>query len=80
MISPRKERMPIATDRRSDTEQQKMSMMSKAWLHYYNQTLFEKGLITEQERNRMSHRIDQSHRPPEKKPQAKKKSRNDMEL
>ena len=80
MNSPRKERMPIATDRRSDAEQQKMRMMSKAWLHYYNQTLFEKGLITEQERNRMSHRIDQSHRPPEKKPQAKKKARDDMEL
>ena len=30
----------------------------KLWLHYYNRTLFEKGLISESERNRMHHVIE----------------------
>ena len=39
-------------------EKQKQYMAEQFWLLYYNQTLFEKGLITEQERNRMVHRIN----------------------
>ena len=38
-------------------EQQKKSMAEQMWLYYYNQTLYEKGLITEQERNKMKVRI-----------------------
>ena len=32
-------------------------MAGRLWLEYYNRTLYEKGLITEQERNRMSLKI-----------------------
>ena len=28
------------------------------WLHYYNRVLFERGAITEEERNRMASRIN----------------------
>lgn len=39
-------------------EQQKKVIAEEMWLKYYNQTLFEKGLITERERNLMINRID----------------------
>ena len=39
-------------------EKQKQYMAEQFWLLYYNQILFEKGLITEQERNRMVNRIN----------------------
>ena len=42
------------------TEQKKKHAVEQIWLHYYNQTLFEKGLITETERNRMSNLINAS--------------------
>ena len=32
-------------------------LAGRLWLDYYNRTLYEKGLITEQERNRMSLKI-----------------------
>ena len=35
------------------TEQKKQSVLEKLWLTYYNDTLYEKGVITEDERNRM---------------------------
>ena len=38
-------------------EKQKQILAEQFWLLYYNQTLFERGLITEQERNRMANRI-----------------------
>ena len=31
---------------------------SRTWLHYYNQVLFERGLITERERNKMALKIN----------------------
>ncbi len=34
-------------------EQKKESVLEKLWLTYYNDTLYEKGLITEQQRNKM---------------------------
>ena len=34
--------------------QKKRELAGRLWLEYYNRTLYEKGLITEQERNRMS--------------------------
>ena len=37
--------------------QKKRELGSRLWLDYYNRTLYEKGLNTEQERNRMSLRI-----------------------
>ena len=39
-------------------EQQKKAILEEAWLKYYNQVLFEKGMITERERNLMIHKID----------------------
>ena len=39
------------------TEQKKQSVLEKLWLTYYNDTLYEKGVITEEERNRMRIRI-----------------------
>ena len=39
-------------------EQQRKTLMEEAWLKYYNQLLFEKGIITERERNQMIHKID----------------------
>ena len=39
-------------------ELQKQYMIEQFWLLYYNQVLFEHGLITEQERNRMANRIN----------------------
>lgn len=35
------------------TEQKKESVLQKLWLTYYNDTLYEKGLITETQRNKM---------------------------
>lgn len=35
------------------TEQKKRSVMEQLWLTYYNDTLYEKGVITEDERNKM---------------------------
>lgn len=35
------------------TEQKMESVLEKLWLTYYNDTLFEKGLITEMQRNTM---------------------------
>ena len=37
--------------------QKKQELGSRLWLDYYNRTLYEKGLITEQERTRMSLKI-----------------------
>ena len=38
-------------------EEQKKREAEELWLHYFNQTLFEAGLITEKERNRIIHLI-----------------------
>ena len=45
-------------------EWQKKYMAEQLWLGYFNQTLYEKGLITESERNRMSNRIASRSRLP----------------
>lgn len=36
----------------------KKELAEQIWLHYYNQVLFEKGIITENERNRMKNLIN----------------------
>ena len=44
--------------RNSDvTEQRKQAVIEQLWLIYYNDTLFAKGLITEEQRNKMRIRI-----------------------
>jgi hypothetical protein len=39
------------------TEQQKQRVMEGLWLSYYNDTLFAKGIISEEARNKMRLRI-----------------------
>lgn len=39
-------------------EQRKKEAAAKIWLSYYNQVLYEKGIITERERNKMTLKID----------------------
>ena len=39
-------------------ESQKRMIAEQIWLKYYNQVLFEKGMITEEEHNRMINRIN----------------------
>ena len=50
------------------TEAERQNVIDKLWLNYFNDTLFDKGLISEDDRNRMRTRINQ------RKPQAKRKS------
>jgi len=38
--------------------EQNQQMAAKTWLGYFNQTLYEQGLITEADRNRLALRID----------------------
>ena len=42
----------------SSNELKQRKVAEQLWLHYYNQTLFNKGLITETERNRMTNAIN----------------------
>lgn len=35
------------------TEQKKQAVIEQLWLTYYNDTLFAKGMITEEQRNKM---------------------------
>ena len=39
------------------TEQKKQAVMEQLWLTYYNDTLFAKGLITEDQRNKIRVKI-----------------------
>ena len=39
--------------KRGMNEQKKQAVMEQLWLTYYNDTLFAKGLITEEQRNKM---------------------------
>ena len=48
-------------------KQQKQSLISQLWLHYYNSYLYEKQIITETERNKMKNMINQYSGPSEKK-------------
>ena len=38
--------------------QNKTFVAEQIWLHYYNDYLFGKGIITEQERNKLKFKID----------------------
>ena len=39
-------------------QEQKKLMAEKLWLNYFNQTLYEKGFLTEGQRNRLKRIID----------------------
>lgn len=39
--------------KRNITEQKRQTVIEQLWLTYYNDTLFEKGMITEDQRNKM---------------------------
>ena len=47
----------MADKKKLSAEQQKKLMAEEMWLHYFNQTLFIKGVITEAERNRIANMI-----------------------
>ena len=49
------------------TEGEKQNVIDKLWLNYFNDTLYDKGLISEDDRNRMRNRINR------RKPQTKRK-------
>ena len=44
----------MAKQKTTTEKHKKRELGSRLWLDYYNRTLFEKGIITEQERNKMS--------------------------
>lgn len=48
----------MAMTQEQQNEQKRRKMAEQIWLHYFNRVLFEKGLITERERNRMTQRIE----------------------
>ncbi len=39
------------------TERKKQAVIEQLWLHYYNDTLYTRGVITEEQRNRMRVKI-----------------------
>lgn len=42
-------------------ENKKRSVLERLWLTYYNDTLFSKGMITEEQRNKMRVIINKRH-------------------
>ena len=50
--------MAVKMSKAATPEQQKKAIVEEAWLKYYNQVLFERGMITERERNLMINKID----------------------
>jgi len=44
--------------KKAPAEQQKLSVVNQLWLHYYNQTLHDKGMISDQDYDRMKARIN----------------------
>ena len=47
------------SDKATSLEAKRRDAAERLWLHFYNRTLFEKGLITEKERNRMHNLINE---------------------
>ena len=41
----------------------KQQVAEKLWLNYFNQTLYERGIINEHERNRMAFKIENTKQP-----------------
>lgn len=48
----------MAEKQKLSNEQRRRGAAEQLWLHYYNQTLYEKGLISESERNHMTNSIN----------------------
>ena len=48
----------MADIERMSMAQRKIYIAEQIWLHYYNEYLFGKGIITEQERNKLKFKID----------------------
>ena len=48
----------LGKDKKTTDKQKKKAAAEQIWLHYFNRVLFEQGLITEEERNRMKNMID----------------------
>ena len=51
----------VRSEKEASNQRLKQQAIEKAYLLYYNKVLFEKGLISEQERNQMIHQINQRH-------------------
>ncbi|MBR2311035.1 MAG: hypothetical protein IKA47_10975 [Oscillospiraceae bacterium] len=48
----------MAENKSFSTQQEKRSLAEKLWLAYFNAYLYEQGMITESQRNRMLSKID----------------------
>lgn len=53
------------SENKSASGMQKKREAARIWLSYYNRVLYEKGVITERERNRMELKIDKWQMPPQ---------------
>ena len=51
----------VRSEKEASNQRLKQQAIEKAYLLYYNKVLFEKGLISEQERNQMIHQINHRH-------------------
>ena len=49
----------MAENKAASMEQKKVSLSEKLWLAYFNSYLYEKGVITESERNKMISKIQE---------------------
>ena len=49
--------MNLAKTKKLSFEQQRRVLAEAMWLSYFNQTLYEQGVITESERNRVKNMI-----------------------
>ena len=56
------------SQRQERLEERKRAVAEQIWLEYYNRVLYEKGIIGEEERNRMSNRIEARGRTGKEKP------------
>ena len=56
--------MAAISDSKNLASIQQVAALEQLWLTYYNDTLFEKGIITEEQRNRI--RVMIKNRPPNK--------------
>ena len=50
--------MLIPQEHAKSSEQRRIEMAEKIWLHYFNDTLFKQGIITQREYNLMRNKIN----------------------
>ena len=48
----------VADKSKTSNEQRRREMAEKLWLNYFNDSLFQQGIITEAERNRIKNKIE----------------------